>query len=206
MLSAPTLDVYLASAFMFSRVAIALCLWYMDERMLLIFLALWTLVYALCPQPRYRLPSSISVLNNVTFQQRVINNKYDKYHVVWCHAAWSARCNQLLPIFPKLAKKYSHVRILFSTLDVSRSVTVAQQLKVNTSPASKQLPTVILFKHGKEVARIPIADEDGNIGKEWARGFTDRHIADRLDLPTHLQQAKKWEKAAQLSHKQKKKN
>lgn len=205
-LSAPTLDAYFASAFMFARATAVVCLWFMNSRMAVVFVALWSLIYAVCPQPRYRLPKNITVLNNVTYNQRIAKNNHKTIYVLWCHATWSARCNQLLPVLPRLSKKYSHVRVRFASLDVSRYVGVAETLGVNTSPASKQLPTVILFKEGKEVARIPPADDNGNVPREWTRGFTDRHIADRLDLITHLQTAKQWEQDAQSRHREKKKN
>lgn len=196
-LSAPTLDAYLSSAFMFARVAILVVLWYMDHRFAGIFAALWTLLYAVCPQPRYRLPESIATLNHASFNDRITRNKHKTIYVLWCHATWSARCSQLLPVLAKLAKGYAHPRIRFARLDMSKYPSLAGTLGVSVSPASKQLPTIICFKQGKEVSRIPTVDGSGNIPKEWSRGFTAAHIAKALDLKTHYATAKQWEKDAQ---------
>lgn len=204
-LSAPTLDVYLSSAFMFSRVAVLVCLWYMDSQLAVGFAALWTLLYAVCPQPRYRLPDSIATLNNVTFEQRIAKNKHQTIYVLWCHATWSARCSQLAPVLAALAKSYSHTRVRFGRVDVSKFPGVAEGLEVSMSAASKQLPTIICFKMGKEVARIPQVDSEGKVDAKWSKGFTAAHVAQELGLNQQLQTAKQWEKEAQERYKKSKK-
>lgn len=200
-LSAPTLDAYLSSAFMFTRVGVLLCLWYMEIRLLGVFAALWTLLYAICPQPRYRLPDSVVTLNNVSYNERIAKNKHKTIYVLWCHATWSARCSQLAPVLATLAKSYKHPRVRFARLDIAKFPTVAEGLGVSVSAASKQLPTVVCFKMGKEVARIPKADSAGNVPKQWSRGFTAAHVAKELQLNVHFQTAKQWEKEAQERYK-----
>lgn len=204
-LSAPTLDAYLSSAFMFSRVAVLVCLWYMDSRLAAIFAALWTLIYAVCPQPRYKLPDSITTLNNISFRDRIVKNKHQTIYVLWCHATWSARCSQLAPVLASLSKSYTHVRLKFARLDVSKFPTVAEDLGVSMSAASKQLPTVLCFKMGKELARIPHVDSNGVVDPKWSKGFTAGHVAQELNLNQQLQTAKQWEKDAQERYERSKK-
>lgn len=201
-LSAPTLDTYLGSAFMFSRVAIVVLLWHMDTNILAIFLALWTMIYATCPQPRYKLPKSIVTLNNISYHDRITRNTHKGIFVLWCHATWSARCSQLSPILAALDKAYGHPRVRFGRLDVSKYPSLAETISVSISPASKQLPTVICYKQGKEVARIPVPDSRGKIPKEWSHGFTAAHVAQELDLRTHYRTAEQWEKDAREMHRQ----
>ncbi|PXF49680.1 Thioredoxin-related transmembrane protein 2-like [Gracilariopsis chorda] len=196
-LSAPTLDAYLSSAFMFLRVAIVVLLWHMDKQLVAVFLALWTMIYAVCPQPRYKLPKSIVTLNNVTYNDRIARNKHKTIYVLWCHATWSARCSQLAPVLASLAKAYDHPRVRFARVDVSKYPTLADTLSVSVSPASKQLPTVICYKQGQEVARIPVMDQRGNLPKQWSRGFKAAHVAEALNLNTHFITAKQWEQEAQ---------
>lgn len=203
-MSAPTIDAYMASAFMFVRVTILLCLWYMDARLMAVFAALWTLIYAVCPQPRFQLPKSVATLNNVSFNARIAKNKHRTIYVLWCHATWSARCSQLAPVLATLSKRYKHPRIEFATLDVSKFPETADSLRVSVSAASKQLPTIICFNQGKEVARIPTVDSRGNIPKEWSRGFTAGHVAEQLNLVSQLKTARQWEKEAQDRYKAKK--
>lgn len=196
-LSAPTLDVYLSSAFMFSRLCVLLCLWYMHARLFAGFAGLWALLYAVCPQPRYRLPDSIITLNNASFDDRITRSDHRSIYIVWCHATWSARCSQLAPVLAQLAKGYVHPRVRFARLDVAKFPAVAEKLGVSVSAASKQLPTVVCFKKGSEVARIPVTDSAGLIPKQWSRGFTASQVAKELDLNTHFAVAQRWETDAQ---------
>lgn len=201
-LSAPTLDAYLSSAFMFSRAAILFCLYRMNLQFCLIFAALWTLLYIVCPQPRYRLPESILTLNHVSFQQTIADNNYRTIHVLWCHATWSARCSQLAPVLAALAKAYTHPRIKFCRLDVSKFPGVAEKLSVSISAASKQLPTLLCFVKGKEVARIPIVDSAGRIPVEWKRGFKPGDVARALQLDERFAVAKRWEEDARKRYRE----
>lgn len=197
LLSAPTLDAYLSSAFLFARPAILVCLWYMNERYMLIFIALWLLVFVAYPQPRYRLPSSIVTLNTPSFKQRIAENTHRTIYILWCHAPWSGRCSQLTPVLASLASKFDHPRIHFARIDVSRFSDVAETLNVSVAPTSKQLPCVIAFKQGKEQARLPTLDTAGNIPKLWTHGFTAAHIAQELDIHTLYKTAVEWETEAQ---------
>lgn len=199
-LSAPTLDVYLSSAFAFTRVAVLICLYYMNWNLFLIFLAFWTIIYVVCPQPRFRLPSSVATLTTPTFNERIARNTHRTIYVLWCHAPWSPRCSQLTPVLAKLAARYDHPRVRFARIDVSRFSETADKLGVTVSPRSKQLPCVISFKQGKEVARVPKVNDAGQIPKEWAHGFTANQLEQALDIPNLYKTAVKWEREAQLEY------
>lgn len=196
-LSSPTLDVYFASAFMFIRVSVLVCLWYMDSQMLMIFVSLWTLISVVCPQPRFKHLDSVVTLNNGSFNERITKNPYKTIYVVWFHATWSPRCTQLAPVFSTLAEKYAHARIRFAKLDVSRWPAPPVALGISMAATTKQLPTVVCFKQGKEVSRIPIANDRGEIPRQYSRGFTADEIATALDLDTHFETACEWESDAQ---------
>lgn len=203
-LSAPTVDAYISTAFNLARVTVLLCLWYMDSRLAAIFLFLWTIIYVVCPQPRYRLPSSIATLTTPSFNERIERNENRTMYVLWCHAPWSSRCSQLTPVLASLAKSYEHPRVCFARIDVSRFADTADKLKVSISPTSKQLPCVISFKQGKEVARIPIIDAAGRVPKQWSRGFTAKNVAQQLKLDALYEQAVKWEEEAKKRYQKKK--
>lgn len=202
-LSAPTMDAYLSSAFAFTRVAILICLYYMNWQLFVTFLALWTLIYAVCPQPRYQLPGSIATLTSPSFNERIGQNTHKTIYVLWCHAPWSPRCSQLTPVLAKLASRYNHPRVRFARLDVSRFSDTAEKLGVSVSPSSKQLPCVISFKQGKEVARVPKTNAAGQIPKEWIHGFTAAQLEQALDLTNLYKTAVKWERDAQLQYEKK---
>lgn len=51
----------------------------------------------------------------------------------------------------------------FGKLDVGRHPDVAAKYRINDSSKSKQLPTLILFKQGKEVDRRPYIDRNNKL-------------------------------------------
>lgn len=199
-LSAPTLDAYLSSAFMFVRVTVLVCIWHMDPRLAALFFALWTVLYVVFPQPRVRLPSTVVALNDVSFRERILRNNHRTIYVVWCHAVWSSRCAQLSPVFAAVVRSYAHVRVKFATLDVAKYAGVADALEVSTSPTSKQLPAVICFKQGRELARLPLLNQAGNVPVQFARGFTAAQLAQQLQLDAMLKTAQQWEEEAQRKY------
>lgn len=207
-LSAPTIDAYLSSMFSFARVTVLVCLYYMETSLFGVFALLWVALYALCPQPRYRLPDSVTTLNPVTFRARTQPQQAAQrnFHIIWCHAPWSSRCSQLTPALAKLVSRYSHPRINFSRIDVSRFPEVADTLKITTAATSKQLPSVVLFEHGKELARIPVMDDQGRIPKPFLHGFTAKDVEKALDLEEVQKRAVRWETEAQRRYQEKRKS
>jgi thiol-disulfide isomerase/thioredoxin len=201
-LSAPTVDAYLATCYMFVRVAVLLCLWYMDSHACMSFLALWTLIYVVFPQPRFKHPGSIIILNNVTFDQRIKLNKAKTIYVLWVHATWSARCTQLAPVLADLAAKYDHVRLRFCKIDVSRWPQIAEHLQISMSAASDQLPAVICLKQGVELDRLPTIGEVEEASLRWRRGFTADHVSRQLKLDTRSEEARQWEAEAKKKYKE----
>lgn len=193
-LSAATIDAYLSTAFMFIRVAILMLLWFMaDLKIFVGFLNLWILVFIMYPQPLFKHPRSILVLNKATFDQRITKSSAKTINVIWFHATWSARCTQFAPILADLAEQYHHVRLRFSKVDLSRWPTIADKHDISLAASSVQLPTVICFRQGVEVARIPSLHDVANNPKKWRRGFTAAHVAQELQLAARSEEAEKWE-------------
>ena len=48
-------------------------------------------------------------------------------------------------------------------MDVTKSQELAQKYKINTSFLSKQLPTLILFKDGRELVRRPLVSDKNRL-------------------------------------------
>lgn len=199
-LSAPTVDAYLASCFMFARTAVVLCLWFMSRKLCAFFILLWVLVFVVFPQPRYKHPSSILVLNNVTFDQRITNNTSRTINVIWFYTTWSPHCTQLSPVLADLAKKFHHPRLRFSKVDVSRWPQIAERYDISLVASSQQLPTVVCFRQGVEVSRLPSLDDVRARPSKWKRGFTAAHVAEELMLDNHFRQAEAWEADARRRH------
>lgn len=192
-LSAPTADAYLSTAFMFCRCGVLLCLWYMDQRLCAIFFSLWIVLYIVCPQPRFQYPKSITALNHASFEERITKNKHKSMHVVWVHATWSSRCTQLAPVYATLASRFAHVRIRFSKVDVGRWPGAAKKMDICVSAASHALPCAIVYRRGVEIARFPKSDQNGRIDKRWKSGFIADDLEYMLRMKDVFKEAEQWE-------------
>jgi len=62
-------------------------------------------------------------------------------------ANWCAPCHAMTPILRTLSEKFEH-RITFAKVDVQNSRDLAQQFGV------RNIPTLILFRNGKEWDRL----------------------------------------------------
>ena len=62
-------------------------------------------------------------------------------------ATWCAPCHVMTPILRDMAKRFED-RIVFAKVDIQNSRDLAQQFGVKT------IPTLILFKNGKEWDRL----------------------------------------------------
>lgn len=85
----------------------------------------------------------IPSLNDGTFRSAALVNKA---MVVDCGAAWCANCQKTAPEFYRVAVA-KRPQTTFFQLDVDRSPSTAKVLKID------ELPCVILFSNGAEVAR-----------------------------------------------------
>lgn len=57
---------------------------------------------------------------------------------------------------------------------------IAKDYDINTSGVSRQLPTLIMFENGTEVARFPAINEEGKVGKVLK--YDKRLLAKYFDL------------------------
>lgn len=71
---------------------------------------------------------------------------------------------------------------------MGRFAEVAEKYKVNPSPLSKQLPSLIIFQGGREVMRRPVVDSKGR-AVSWS--FTEDNIIREFNLNELYQRSKK---------------
>lgn len=102
------------------------------------------------------------VLNNSQFYDKVRGT--DKLVVVDFFATWCGPCKMLTPIFESLSKEMSD-KVDFAKIDIDRSLEVAQEYKIVS------VPTVVVFKNGKEVQRIV-----GFVPKEQIKSKIKAHL------------------------------
>lgn len=102
------------------------------------------------------------VLNNSQFYNKVRTS--DKLVVMDFFATWCGPCKMLTPIFESLNEKMSD-KVDFAKIDIDKSLEVAQKYKIVS------VPTVIIFKDGKEIQRIV-----GFIPKEQIESKIKAHL------------------------------
>jgi len=89
-------------------------------------------------------PKTLVVITDSDFDTFV--KKYSVV-IVDCWAAWCFPCRMLEPIVESLAKKYTG-KIVFGKLNVDENKNVTMKYNI------KSLPTLLVFKKGKNVDRI----------------------------------------------------
>lgn len=96
---------------------------------------------------------SIEIINEKNFSEKVLQN--DKFVIVDFFAIWCGPCKMLAPVFEEVAKIKTEMQ--FYKIDVDNSSDLAIKYEVEF------VPTMIVFKDGKEVTRIGGATDEQNL-------------------------------------------
>lgn len=120
-----------------------------------IYAVLWLLQACFLFQPVYSGPEAVYYFRDNTFEEVVINGDHRVIWVICFYTAWSPSCNTLAPVFSELSNSYTLGNLRFGKVDVARSAAIARSCGIDNSTWSKQLPSIILFKGGKEYDRRP---------------------------------------------------
>ncbi|XRB09678.1 thioredoxin-related transmembrane protein 2 [Pycnococcus provasolii] len=161
-------DEFVATAFLFCKASVAFLAYCISPRLLVWYLVLFGVLELTVYQPVYRGPCRYEYLNPMEFDDRVVNEGKDKPKDSWLvcfFASWSPPCVHVEPTFAKLSERFTTQSMRFAKVDVARWPVLAKKHGISTSGVSKQLPTIILFEGGREVARIPHVYPDGRVAK-----------------------------------------
>lgn len=85
------------------------------------------------------------LINNSQFYNKIRTS--EKLVVMDFFATWCGPCKMLSPIFEDLSREMSD-KVDFAKFDIDRSLEIAQEYRIVS------VPTMIIFKNGKEVQRI----------------------------------------------------
>ncbi|WP_290696993.1 thioredoxin TrxC [Amphritea sp.] len=100
---------------------------------------------------------STTALTSTNYQSMI--NRNDIPVLIDCWATWCGPCQQFAPIFEQAAEQFEP-NLRLAKLDTEAEQTIAGQLQI------RSIPTLILFKQGKEIARISGALPLGQL-KQW---------------------------------------
>ncbi|CAM9765885.1 unnamed protein product [Discosporangium mesarthrocarpum] len=171
-----TVDELLDRTFFLGKTAVTVLLYFIDVRLSLGYCICWAVLAMALHPPRVVMPAEVEALSPSTFQSLVRSPPAHTLGtamtwVVMFHADWCSACINLEPMFMSLAKRYGNKERHFATLDVVAYPELAEELNINTSGASKQLPTLALFASGREICRLPTFGPDGQV----VRARMDEH-------------------------------
>lgn len=108
-----------------------------------------------CKQPLFQ--GKTTILTNTNYQSMI--NRNDIPVLIDCWATWCGPCQQFAPTFEQAAKEFEP-KLRLAKLDTEAEQTIARQLQI------RSIPTLILMKQGKEIARISGALPLGQL-KQW---------------------------------------
>lgn len=170
---------YLTSSFVYTKVANLILWFYADVRMGLLYGVLFILIGLLLPEPTYCGPDKVTYFRTLAgLEDELTRDKRITWFVAF-YTAWNPACVNFAPVFAQLSADYDLDNLKFGKIDVGRYPEAANKYHINDSSLSKQLPTIIQFKEGKEVLRRPIVDSSGKLIKFF---FTEDNIKAAFDL------------------------
>lgn len=156
---------YLSSSFVYTKVANLILWFYADIRMGILFAIIFTLCGLLFPEPTYQGPENVIYLRSANGLQEELQRDTKVIWLVAFYTAWNPACVNFAPIFSELSAEYALDNLKFGKMDIGRYPDAGVKYHVSDASTSKQLPTLILFKEGKEVERRPYADHKGKLVK-----------------------------------------
>ncbi|KAG8224604.1 hypothetical protein J437_LFUL009179 [Ladona fulva] len=187
---------YLSSSFVYTKVANLILWFYADARMGILYgvlfvckyhlqlllsytlVLLYFLLALLLPEPTVSGPENIVYFRANGLDEELERSKKINWLVVF-YTAWSPSCVNFAPVFSRLSNDYALDNLKFGKIDVGRYPEVARKHRISDSAMSKQLPTIILFKEGKEVTRRPGFDSKGKVQKFF---FSEDNVKAAFDL------------------------
>lgn len=112
----------------------------------------------------------ISEVTEATFEEKVVQQSFDKPVVVDFWAGWCQPCQMLMPVLAKLVDEYNG-EFLLAKVDTDAEQTLAARYRV------RSLPTVKVFKDGE-----PVDEFTGVQPESQIRTIIDRYLVRESDL------------------------
>ncbi|XP_051514061.1 thioredoxin-related transmembrane protein 2-A-like [Myxocyprinus asiaticus] len=185
-----TVEQHIGNIFLFSKVANVVLFFRVDLRLGLLYLTLCVVFLIACKPPIYMGPEYIKYFSETTIDEELERDSRVTW-IVEFYANWSPECQSFAPIFADLSLKYNCLGLKFGKVDIGQYGAVAERYRVNPSPLSKQLPSLLLLQGGRELMRRPQVDKKG---RAIAWTFTQENIIREFNLNEIFQKFKKLTK------------
>ncbi|CAK4178856.1 unnamed protein product [Aphanomyces euteiches] len=158
-----TVDGIVAMVFMYAKCAVGGLFYMLDGKLFAAFVAANLVIFVAVPFPKYNGPHKLVKLTPEIFKHALRTDKSAKW-LVYFFADWCDECLYHDAMFAALSLKYANDKVHFGRMDVQRHSDIAAEYSIDTSAlTTKQLPSLILFEHGKEVKRLPRMDHSGKV-------------------------------------------
>ncbi|GFY69116.1 thioredoxin-related transmembrane protein 2 homolog [Trichonephila inaurata madagascariensis] len=177
---------YLTSLCMYAKLANIALFFYSDPRFGVVYAVLCLIHLLLLPEPTYEGPDNVIYFTGQNLEEELKKDTRMTWLVTF-YTVWNSNCVNFAPIFAEMSVKYGLDNLKFGKVDATRYPEVAEKFHVSTSAFSKQLPTVILFRNGKEVNRRPTVDAKCQLIKFF---FSEENLTAALDLNNIYQECK----------------
>lgn len=172
---------YLTSSFIYTKIA-NLILWgYVDVLYGIAFGVVFILTALILPEPTYTGPEHVTYFRTENALDDELERDKNIIWLVTFYTVWNPACVNFAPIFSELSNEYHLENLRFGKVDVGRFPSTGQKHYVSDSSLSRQLPTVICFRNGKEILRRPCADVKGKLQKFF---FSKDNLKAAFDLNT----------------------
>lgn len=178
---------YLTSSFIYTKIA-NLILWgYADFLYGIAFGVVFIITALVLPEPTYCGPENVTYFRT----EFALDDELERdKHIVWFvtfYTVWNPSCVNFAPIFSELSNEYHLDNMRFGKVDVGRFPSTGKKYYVSDSSLSRQLPTIICFKNGKEILRRPCGDAKGKLQKFF---FSKDNIKAAFNLNTFYKECR----------------
>lgn len=174
-------------------------LFFMTEPVIgVIYSIVCVLHFLLLPEPCFQGKGQITFFRARDLDAELKSTK--KTWLIELYTSWNPKCVEFAPVFTELSATYALDNLCFGKVDLSRNPETAEKFHINTTPISKQLPTIILFEKGKESMRRPVVQNNGKLANF---SFTFESMVNEFDLNNLYATAKASTPKVQIKEKSK---
>lgn len=178
---------YLTSSFLYTKLANLILWFYSDVRLGVAYTIVFILFALILPEPTYSGPDSVIYFRQENSLEDELERDKRITWLVTFYTTWNPACVNFAPIFAQLSNEYQLENLKFGKIDIGRLPDSGKKFHVSDSSLSRQLPTIILFKNGKEVTRRPFADSKGKLVKFF---FSEDNVKAAFDLNNTYKECK----------------